>query len=244
MIYVCTYLFRKSLQLFSCVLERERSFFMTETKTRGAGRGNNWATMVYPESAPENWKQALDDMHLDVLISPLHNKDINPNGESKKPHWHVLVKFPSVQTSKQAKEVFDVIGGVGCERVASFRNYARYLCHLDNPDKARYDENDVIALGALRYFDIIEVPDDKYEMIGQIMDFCDLNKIYSFAQIMRISRKHKPAWYRALCDNAGWAVKEFLKASLWESQNKTVLADESRLIDPATGELLGCSEDE
>ena len=217
---------------------------MTETKTRGAGRGNNWATMVYPESAPENWKQALDDMHLDVLISPLHDKDINPNGEPKKPHWHVLVKFPSVQTSKQAKEVFDVIGGVGCERVASFRNYARYLCHLDNPDKARYSENDVISFGALSYFDIIAVPDDKYEMIGQIMDFCDFNKIYSFAQIMRISRKYKPAWYRALCDNAGWAVKEFLKASLWESQNKTVLADESRLIDPATGEVLGGSEDE
>lgn len=205
---------------------------MTENKTRGAGRSNNWATIVYPESAPENWKQLLDDMHLDALISPLHDEDFNPNGEPKKKHWHVLVKFPSVQSQNQAKVVFEQFGGVGTERIANFRNYARYLCHLDNPDKARYQENDVIALGTLSYFDIISVPDDKYQVIGEMIDFCEVNKIVSYAQLLRITRKYKQTWYRALCDNASWVMKEYLKAALWEREHPLVCVDEKNLIFP------------
>lgn len=212
---------------------------MTKEKTtRGAGRSNNWATMVYPESAPENWIQLLDDMHLDALISPLHDSDVNPNGEPKKEHYHVLIKFPGVQTADQAKNVFDVINGVGVERVASFRNYARYLCHLDNPDKARYQESDVKSLGAISYFDIISVPDDKYVLIGEMIDFCKANQIYSYAQLMNISRKYKPNWFRALCDNCTYAMKEYLMTSWWEKNTAGATVDESKLIDPVTGELL------
>lgn len=208
------------------------------TTTRGSGRSTNWATIVYPESAIANWKETLDDLHLDVLISPLHNRDVNPTGEPKKAHYHVLFRFPSVQTQNQVKEITDTIGSVGVERIASFRNYARYLCHLDNPDKARYDENDVIAFGALSYFDIIAVPDDKYQVIGEMIDFCELNKIVSYAQLLRITRKYKQSWYRALCDNASWVMKEYLKASMWERSNTSIIVDETRLINPATGEIL------
>lgn len=51
--------------------------------------------------------------------------------------WMIL--FEGVKTSEQAKEVFSAIGGVGIEPLKSTRAYARYLCHLDNPDKAQYD---------------------------------------------------------------------------------------------------------
>ena len=57
------------------------------------GRTRNFATVVYPDSAPADWKEKLDQLHVAAFISPLHDKDINPNGEPKKAHYHVLVMF-------------------------------------------------------------------------------------------------------------------------------------------------------
>ena len=99
-------------------------------------RTRNFATVVYPESAPSDWIDKLDQLHVAALISPLHNKDTNPSGEPKKPHYHVLLMFEGVKDYEtQVKPIFAEIGGVGREMVNSARGYARYLCHLDNPEK-------------------------------------------------------------------------------------------------------------
>ena len=92
----------------------------------GTGRTRNWATIVYPESAPDNWKDILGELKMEAFISPLHSEDVHPDGEKKKAHYHVLLMFPSVKTDKQAAEVFESFGGVGTEQVASLRGYARY----------------------------------------------------------------------------------------------------------------------
>ena len=107
---------------------------MSEKKSRATdNRKRNFATVVYPESAPENWQEILAGMFVPAFISPLHDKDINPTGEPKKPHYHVVVMNDGKKSIEQAQELFAAIGGVGCEVVQSIRGYARYLCHLDNP---------------------------------------------------------------------------------------------------------------
>lgn len=205
---------------------------MTENKTRGAGRSRTWATVIYADSAPKDWLYQLDEMHIDAFVSPEHNKDVNPNGEPKKAHWHILINFATLKSKDQVKEVFDLIGGVGAERVSSFRNYARYLCHLDNPDKVKYNEDDVKTFGSLDYMDIIGIPSDKYEVIGEMMDFCEVNKIVSYAQLLRITRKYKKTWFRALCDNASWVMREYLISALWEREHPNASVDETDLIFP------------
>lgn len=50
------------------------------------GRTRNWTFVLYPDSAPDNWRQILDDKHIEWIESPLHDKDVNANGEPKKPH--------------------------------------------------------------------------------------------------------------------------------------------------------------
>ena len=40
-----------------------------------------WAFVLYPESAPENWKEILQQTGLSCCVSPLHDKDINPTGD-------------------------------------------------------------------------------------------------------------------------------------------------------------------
>ena len=55
----------------------------------GSGRSRSYATVVYPESAPD-FLERLNDLKVPCFVSPLHDKDINPTGEAKKPHYHVL----------------------------------------------------------------------------------------------------------------------------------------------------------
>ena len=69
----------------------------------------------------------------------------------------------------QVKPIFDDIGGVGREMVNSARGYARYLCHLDNPEKAQYDPAEVRCMGGADYYGITNLPTDDIKMLGEIM---------------------------------------------------------------------------
>ena len=97
-------------------------------------RTRNFGCVVYPESAPENWLEVLAENKVPALVSPLHDRDVDPQDQPKKPHFHVVIMFEGPKTIEQAKEIFDPIGGVGCEVIKSIRGYVRYLCHLDNPE--------------------------------------------------------------------------------------------------------------
>ena len=140
-------------------------------------RTRNFACVVYPESAVENWPELLTEQFVPAFISPLHDEDINPTGEKKKPHYHVIIMFDSVKTTEQAKAIFEKIGGVGCEVVQSIRGYARYLCHLDNPEKHQYDVSEVRQLCGADYSGIIGLATDKYKAIAEMIDFCVENGV-------------------------------------------------------------------
>ncbi|MGQ7458465.1 Rep family protein, partial [Streptococcus suis] len=62
---------------------------MTKTK-KEVQKGRDWTFIVYPESAPSNWREILDETHMRWVEFPLHDKDVNADGEIKKPHWHIL----------------------------------------------------------------------------------------------------------------------------------------------------------
>ena len=58
----------------------------------------NWAFVLYPESAPKDWREQLARSGVACAISPLHDRDINPTGEPKKPHYHVILVYGSPTT--------------------------------------------------------------------------------------------------------------------------------------------------
>ena len=191
-------------------------------------RSKNWATIVYPDSAPENWLQILGELKMELFISPLHDKDELPDGTQKKPHYHVLFMFSSMKTLEQAQEFFNMVCGVGYEKVATVRGYGRYLCHLDNPEKALYDTADVMSFGGADYFSVINLVTDKYVTLAEILDFCDDNGIYIYSQLIRWCRCNKFEWFRCLCDGGSFMVKEYLKSAEYESRVLSVNESEKK----------------
>lgn len=182
-------------------------------------RFRNFATVVYPESAPEGWQDILSEFKVPCFISPLHDLDLNPTGEPKKAHFHVMIMFDGVKTEEQAKEITSSIGGVGLEIVKSIRGYARYLCHLDNPEKAQYLVDDVKSLFGADYTDIIQCPSDRYSIINEILFYVRNSDCDSFADLMDYASENQPTWFRSLCDNSAYIVKEYIKSYSWKKTN-------------------------
>lgn len=183
-------------------------------------RFRNFATVVYPESATENWQDILSDQLVPAFISPLHDMDVNPDGEIKKSHWHVMIVFDGNKSIDQAQAVFILIGGVGCEVVQSLRGYARYLCHLDNPEKHQYCPDDVRALCGADYNSTIGLPTDKYKAISEMIEYVKQQNIYSYSELLDYCALEKFDWFRVLCDNGTMVIKEYLKSRLWTQQLK------------------------
>lgn len=106
-------------------------------------RTRNWAMIVYPESAPEDWREILDDLHIPWIASPLHDKDSNPDGTKKKPHWHVILTFENKKSFHQIKEIADKLNAPIPQACESLRGYVRYLVHTDNPEKYQYSKTNI-----------------------------------------------------------------------------------------------------
>ena len=182
-------------------------------------RTRNYATVVYPESCPDHWLTILEEHHVPCCVSPLHDKDVNADGEIKKAHYHVVIMFDSVKTPEQAKEVFDTIGGVGCEVVKSIRGYIRYLCHLDNPEKHHYDIIDVVSMNGADFVELCSLPSDRYSGIAEMMQYIRDNHITSFARFMDYCSSNNTDWFRLLCDNCAYIIMEYIKANNWVDKN-------------------------
>ena len=182
-------------------------------------RTRNFATVVYPDSAPNNWQDILVQHFVPAFISPLHDKDTNPTGDPKKPHYHVMLMFDGKKSISQVTEIFDTINGVGCEIVKSLRGYSRYLCHLDNPEKAQYNTDDVRCLCGADYTSCIGLSTDKYKAIREMMHYCIDNSIYSYSDLLLYCSEEHTDWFRVLCDNGTVVIKEFLKSRSWTLQS-------------------------
>ena len=105
--------------------------------------GRCWAFVMYPESMPDNWKDILIETGLPTSVSPLHDKDNNPDETEKKAHYHVIVCYDNPTTYNNVKEnVCDRLNATIPIKLESIRGMFRYHIHLDNPEKYQYDDRD------------------------------------------------------------------------------------------------------
>lgn len=188
---------------------------------RAGKRARAWTCIVYPESAPDGWIDILREQLVEGLISPLHDKDVEPDkSEPKKAHYHVVISWHSPVSADQAEEIFEKIGGVGCEKVKDFKQMARYLCHLDQPNKHRYNTNDVISIGAIDYQTLVMSGLDEDEMLDEIFDFIRSNYIVSFASFIDLVREYKPEWRRVVYRQYAALISRYIKSMHWEDSRQ------------------------
>lgn len=189
---------------------------------RKESKARNWAFILYEESAPENWRELLAEMHMPALASPLHDRDVDECDNPKKPHRHVILMSDGPITQKRANEIMEPFNGTkSAERVQSLRGYVRYLAHLDDPDKAQYDPGDIEAFGGADLAALLK-PNTagRYEIIGQMIDFCAERSITEFCELLRYARAERPKdWFPVLVDSA-FLMSRYLTSLRFASSSK------------------------
>lgn len=192
----------------------------TMKENRGQGRTRNFAAVVYPDSAPPFWQGILAEQAIPAFISPLHNKDVNPTGEPKKPHYHIMLMFDGVKSLDQVKEIFNKINAIGCEKVNSVRGYARYLVHADNPEKAQYSVNDVISLGGADYNAVTMLQSDYNALVDEMIMFVEDSNIVSFRELYLYALSNRKDWADVMKNGYTLFLKEYLKSKKWDNDEE------------------------
>lgn len=129
----------------------------------------NWAFIIYPESAPKDWLEQLQKTGLQYAISPLHDKDIDPTGEPKKAHYHVIVCYGSPTTYNNVKNLTDSLNCPIPQALEQIRGYYRYFTHKDNADKYQYDEKEIKVGGGFSIADFLELSKSEVNDIKRVL---------------------------------------------------------------------------
>lgn len=215
-----------------CPYNNNCSFKVTEMadKVKRSERSAYYSFILYPgDSAPENWQEILDGYHVQMLISPLHEPGKSdpepgePDQVESKAHRHVLVMFGSLKTQEQVAKISAAVNGTLPFPVHSKEGLARYLCHLDQPQKQQFDINDVIELGGAVYRDNIGAPYNRSTVIREMTDYVRINGIFSLADFVEYCKNENDTWYRALISDSAYIMKEYMQSAYWTMKNRLEL---------------------
>lgn len=152
----------------------------------------HWAAVLYPESAPENWRELLSQSGLPVAISPLHDKDLDPTGEPKKPHYHLILCYSGPTTFNAVNAFLDRLNQPIPQPLESVRGYYRYLTHKDNPDKHQYSEDEITVINGFNILDFVEMTGREIDEIKiRILDLVRQLEIYEYCDLLDYLRDNE-----------------------------------------------------
>jgi len=198
-------------------------------------RIRNWTFVLYPESAPEDWRGILDNQHIQWVESPLHDKDTNEDGTPKKPHWHILLMFEGKKSFEQIKEITDSLSCPIPQKVASVKGLVRYMAHMDNPDKHQYSQSDIIGHGGVDLAELLKpTSSTRYQLIGEMMDYVVEQDITEMEDLMLYARVNRfDDWFPLLCDSCAYIMGAMVKSHRHRGNPIKVVK-----VDSETGEII------
>lgn len=170
-----------------------------KNKNRHKCEGYNFGLILYQEhfaTQQDVVKFILNKYKTSYCISPLHNRDLKDKAENdndfKKEHYHVILHYLS---KKSLSTVQSKIDGLGLSEVVdNIAIMTRYLTHVDDPDKAQYNQSDVIfgyGYKYDKYYHMLDDEDDKFEIIFNIINQNEISSGYKLVQFLRTSSEFK-----------------------------------------------------
>lgn len=213
------------------------------SSTKKDERTRNWTFVIYPSEgtppAPVNWRDILDDEHIQWIESPLHDKDTNADGTLKKAHIHILVMYEGNKSFEQIKEITDKLNAPIPQKCASTKGLVRYMCHMDNPDKIQYDKANIIGHGGADVAEYLKpTSSTRYQLIAAMREWVDRTGCIEFCDLFSHSAsEHFEDWFPLLCDNSAYIMGEYIKSRRHRRIQSSEVINPIK-IDEETGEVL------
>lgn len=159
-----------------------------------------WSIIVYPESAPKEWRDRLDELLVPWVCSPLHDRDTivdKSTGEisTKKAHWHVILKTGK-KSYRQVKEWSDMVNGAPPMGILDPAASVRYLVHMDHPEKYQYEKSEIEFHCGFDCKDWLGLNTrQQLELLNDMIKFCREKKISEFSELYFWAQDNNVEWW-------------------------------------------------
>lgn len=165
----------------TAVKTRDANIAEMNEKAKGMkGRTDRAMFLLYPDSAPEDWRSRLENTGVAIVVSPFHNRDIDRGKTApKKAHWHVIALYKEPMRKGEIFRTFAraLEGPNGPEAINTIvevnfiEGMYNYLTH--NTDKARadgkaqYDPKDILTFNGFEELYEQKLLEDGKKPVGQ-----------------------------------------------------------------------------
>lgn len=183
--------------------------------------------MMYDDSLNADFVSVLSDFGEKAFVV-YHDRDINPDGTQKKPHYHVMVMCKTSRSINMIQKLVDDCGGANgvFKAVKTKRGYARYLCHMDNPEKMPYEPNEVMCLCGADYLSLAMTKSDvkcnKLNTLCQIIRYCRDNSIIYYCDIVDYCVDERQDWLPILSSGYGRVVRNYVQSLDYSGKKRGV----------------------
>lgn len=168
-------------------------------------RKHCYTFLLYTDSMSDNAFDQLDDLRVPSCVSPIHDSCVKSDGTPKKDHYHVILDFGRSKYSwNVVNDMVTPFGGVmapvkkngDCESyVKDKRAMTRYLCHLDNPEKAQYNPAAIRAFNGYNVGKYLKDGEDNMDsVVTDIVRYCKSCGIFSFSRLVDYAVEYEPTW--------------------------------------------------
>ncbi len=199
-----------------------------------------WQYIVYPDSAPENWRENLEQLGVKFAVSPLHDKDKNLTSEGiqlKKAHWHVIVVWKNPTTWQNAIRIAEGLeNSVVPFPCLDIRNRYDYFTHKNDLDelKHKYDEKDIEHHNGFCLSELTSLTGGEVgNLMLELTNICRENCITEYSDLIFYCidnqmfdaldvAQHHTIYFTALCKG------------IWRTSDKL----QRYAVDPRTGEVV------
>lgn len=195
------------------------NYIMADNKNKNV-KGRDWTFIVYPESAPVSWREILNDTHLRWVESPLHDKDINPDGEIKKAHWHILLIYDGPVNIVAVNKITSKINAPVPQKISSAKGLVRYMIHLDNPEKFQYSRSDIKGhngADVASYFELTAT--NKLMIMKDIIRYIYENEVDNYSDFLMYCIENKDDWFDVAINSNTIAINKMIDA-VWQKKKK------------------------
>lgn len=181
-----------------------------------------WTFLVYLDSAPKNWRELLNDTNVSLAISPIHDQDLNENGELKKAHYHIIIAFNNTTTYNNALEIAKLCNANIIKKVYSMSAIYEYLTHSNEKDKHHYDVNNIILMNNfnLNEYDETTRKSEELNDFKSLINIIINNNITKLSQLFElISNSNNDNLFKILKSNA-YLINCLIKENLYKESDK------------------------
>ena len=179
---------------------------MTKKKEQ---RSNKWAFLIYQDSAPENYLDILEELHIPYVLSPWHDKDVNKStGEIKKAHKHGALFFETLKSYSQVSDLLkDKLNSPAhVEVVMSPKGMYDYFTHAENPDKSPYNIEDIES-GCGFELNKFLISNNNDRFLSLVIDIIEEHNFTEFNNLVRYARTDSPQLLNLIMDKTYFFAK-------------------------------------